>query len=350
MILSSSVLTSTELDFSSIKEYTLKNDKGMIVKITNYGATVTSIMVPDKNGKVKDVSLGYDNAEGYINSISRPYFGAIVGRYGNRLAKGKFTIDKKEYSVSINNGENHLHGGFMGYDKIIWDAKPFDNGVVMNYLSKDGEEGYPGNLNIEVTYTLTNDNELKIDYDATTDKSTPVNLTSHIYFNLAGEGSDTINDHVLMINADSYTPVDSGLIPTGEIAKVKGTPFDFKKPKLIGKDLAVKHQQLKFGLGYDHNWVLNKEKSFSLAASLYHPKSGRFMEVFTKEPAIQFYGGNFLDGTLTGKSGNAYKHRSGLCLETQHYPDSPNHKNFPNTILKPGETYATSTVYRFSIK
>lgn len=341
-------------DFSSIKEYTLMNKNGMVVRITNYGATITSIIVPDKNGEFADIALGYDTVEGYINAVNRPYFGSVVGRYGNRIAKGKFTLDGVEYELATNNNENHLHGGNMGYDKLVWDAKACSccNKVILNYLSRDGEEGYPGNLDIEVVYTLTDDNEIKIDYKATTDKATPVNLTNHTYFNLAGEGSGTINNHILMINASNTTPVDEGLIPTGKLAAVKGTPFDFRKPKKIGKDIEKKDQQLKYGGGYDHNWVLDKEKpgEMSLAATLYEPNSGRFMEVFTKEPAIQFYGGNFLDGRLKGKSGRTYNYRDGMCLETQHSPDSPNNPQWPSTILRPGDTYATSTIYKFSTK
>ncbi|MEX0321314.1 MAG: aldose epimerase family protein [Puniceicoccaceae bacterium] len=340
-------------DFSSIKEYTLMNKNGMIVRITNYGATVTAIIVPDKNGEFADVALGYNTVEGYINAIDRPYFGSIVGRYGNRIAKGKFTLDGEEYELATNNGENHLHGGKMGFDKVVWDAKACGccNKVILSYLARDGEEGYPGNLDIEVVYTLTDDNEIKIEYKATTDKATPVNLTNHTYFNLAGEGSGTINNHVLMINASNTTPVDEGLIPIGELAPVKGTPFDFRKPKKIGKDLDKKDQQLKFGLGYDHNWVLDKKAGeMSLAATLYEPTSGRFMEVFTMEPAIQFYGGNFLDGRLKGKSDRAYNFRDGMCLETQHSPDSPNNPQWPSTILRPGDTYETTTIYKFSTK
>jgi aldose 1-epimerase len=339
-------------DFDSIRSFELKNQNGMEVRLTNYGATVTEINTPDRYGEFADVVLGYDSAEGYINAVDRPYFGAIVGRYGNRIAKGKFTLDGEEYTLAVNNGENHLHGGLMGFDKVVWDARPLSSSSIrFSYTARDLEEGYPGNLSIEVTYTLTDDNELKIEYLATTDKATPVNLTNHSYFNLAGEGSPTILNHELMLNADAFTPVDSGLIPTGEIRPVKGTPFDFRSAKAIGRDIGTENQQLQYGLGYDHNWVLNKGKGgMTLAATLYEPQSGRFMEVFTEEPAIQFYCGNFLDGRLTGKSGRSYAHRSGMCLETQHYPDSPNHPEFPSTILRPGETCETKTVYRFSVK
>lgn len=332
-------------------EYSLKNNSGMEVRITNYGATVTSIKVPDRNGEIADVALGYNRVEDYINAIDRPYFGSTIGRYGNRIARGKFTLDGEEYTLATNNDEHHLHGGNMGFDKVVWQARQTENRLELSYLAKDGEEGYPGNLQVRVTYTLTDADELKIEYFATTDKATPVNLTNHTYFNLAGEGSDTVNDHVLMINADVFTPVDSGLIPTGELRPVEGSPFDFREPKPIGRDLEQDDPQLEYGAGYDHNWVLNKGNGgLNLAATLYDPQSGRFMEVFTEEPAMQFYGGNFLDGRLVGKSGRPYKHRSGLCLETQHSPDSPNQPAFPDTILRPQEEYRTATVYKFSVR
>ena len=339
-------------DFDSIRSFKLKNQNGMEVRLTNYGATVTEIRVPDRNGAFDDVVLGYDSVEGYINAVDRPYFGAIVGRYGNRIAEGKFSLDGREYALAVNNGENHLHGGLMGFDKVVWDAEAMDSSSVrFSYTARDMEEGYPGNLSIQVTYTLAENNELRIAYRATTDKATPVNLTNHSYFNLAGEGSPTILGHELMINADAFTPVDEGLIPTGEVRPVTGTPFDFRQAKAIGRDIGTENQQLEYGLGYDHNWVLNKGKGgMTLAATLYEPQSGRFMEVFTEEPAIQFYCGNFLDGRLTGKSGQPYAHRSGMCLETQHYPDSPNHPDFPSTVLRPGKSYATATAYRFSVK
>jgi len=339
-------------DFDEIKLYTLKNKAGTTVKITNYGATVTSIVTADRNGKMADVALGYNSVERYMNAVDKPYFGSIVGRYGNRIAKGKFSIDGEEYTLATNNGENHLHGGIIGFDKVVWNAQVVGrNAVKFGYLAKDGEEGYPGNLGISVTYTLTDENELKIDYLATTDKKTPVNLTNHTYFNLAGEGSGTINTHELMLNASRFTPVDEGLIPTGELRDVAGTPFDFRKPKAIGKDLKKKDTQLEYGGGYDHNWVLDsKGDGMQLAATLYEPKSGRLLEVITKEPAIQFYGGNFLDGRLKGKSGRPYNHRNGLCLETQHSPDSPNRPEWATTILKPGERYETTTIYKFSAR
>jgi len=342
-------------DFDDIRLYTLSNESGMTVSVTNYGATVTSIVVPDRDGELADVALGYDSVEGFINAIDRPYFGSVVGRYGNRIAKGKFTIDGEEYTLATNNGENHLHGGNMGFDKVVWDAEVSgENSVTFTHHSRDGEEGYPGNLVLSVTYSLTEDNGLKMEYHATTDKATPLNVTNHTYFNLAGEGSGTINNHTLMINASRFTPVDAGLIPTGELRNVKKTPFDFRKAKAIGKDIDVENEQLEFGLGYDHNWVLDRKgDDLELAAVLHDPRSGRTLEVLTTEPAIQFYGGNFLDGRLTGKSGKPYHHRNGLCLETQHSPDSPNKpvsKDWPSVILRPGETYETTTIYRFSAK
>ena len=341
-------------DFGSIKLYTLSNANGMQMKVTNYGAIITSLMVPDRDGKLADVALGHDSLEKYLNAADKPYLGAIVGRYGNRIAKGQFTIDGTTYELATNNGENHLHGGNIGYDKVVWDAKPdpAKNAIVLSYHSHDGEEGYPGNLAISVTYTLTDENELVVDYEATTDKATPVNLTQHTYFNLKGEGEGTILDHELMLNAKQFTPVDSGLIPTGELVDVAGTPFDFTSAKEIGRDVAARHNQLLYGGGYDHNWVIDRggKEGLVLAAQLYAPASGRMMEVHTTEPGIQFYCGNFLNGALTGKAGKPYVYRGGLCLETQHYPDSPNQPNFPSTILKPGEKYETKTVFRFSTK
>ncbi len=336
-----------------INLYTLKNANGMVVKIMNYGAIVQSILVPDREGKFEDVVLGFDQLEGYVKDHS--YFGAIVGRYGNRIARGKFTLDGVEYTLATNNGENHLHGGNKGFDKVVWKAKAVKSadavGVELHYLSKDGEEGYPGNLNVKVTYTLNNKNELKIEYRATTDKPTPVNLTNHSYFNLSGNCKRDILGHRLWINADYFTPVDDGLIPTGEIWSVKGTPMDFTKPTAIGKRINDDYEQLKFGHGYDHNWVLNEvDGSLKLQVSLYDPGSGRLMEIFTEEPGLQFYSGNFLDGSIIGKGGVAYQYRYGLCLEPQHFPDSPNHPDFPNTILRPGETYHTVSVYRFFVK
>jgi aldose 1-epimerase len=340
-------------DFDSIQLYTLSNAKGMKVKITNYGAIIASIVVPDRDGKMTDVALGYDRVEDYINAVDKPYFGAIVGRYGNRIAKGSFTLDGETYTLAINNPPNHLHGGIIGFDKVVWDAKLTRGsgwqGLELKYLAKDKEEGYPGNLNATVTYKLMDENELRVDYHATTDKATPINLTQHTYFNLKGEGEGTILDHELMLNAKKFTPVDEGLIPTGETPEVAGTPFDFTTAKAIGRDIGAENQQLAYGLGYDHNFVLDKaDGEMALAARVHEPTSGRVLEVSTTEPGIQFYCGNFLDGRLSGKSGKPYVHRGGFCLETQHFPDSPNRPNFPSTILKPGDEYKSTTVFKFS--
>jgi len=338
-------------EFSGDGQYTLKNQSGMEVRVASYGARVTSIKVPDRAGEFADVVLGYDAVESYKAAAKKPYLGSIVGRYGNRIAEGRFTIDGKEYQLARNNDPNHLHGGVVGFDKVEWESEPVKNGVRFSYLSKDGEEGYPGNLNVTVTYTLTDDNGLEIDYSAMTDKPTPINLTNHSYFNLAGEGTPSILDHELMIHADAYLPIDSTSIPLGSIDPVKDTPFDFRKPKRIGKDIGQEDEQLAHGLGYDHNFVLNRKgKELSLAATLFDPASGRFMEVLTEEPGLQCYTGNFLDGTLDGKSGRAYEHRSGICLEAQHFPDSPNRPAFPCTILRPGAVYKTRTVFRFTTR
>jgi aldose 1-epimerase len=342
-------------DFDSIRLYKLKNKLGTEIKITNYGATVTSIKVADRNGEFADIALGYDRVEDYINAVDKPYFGSIVGRYGNRIAKGEFTLDGKTYTLALNNGPNHLHGGIIGFDKVVWNAKSVKGkgftGVELTYLAKDMEEGYPGNLDIKVTYKLTEDNELSIDYRAVTDNATHVNLTNHTYFNLAGEGNGTILGHELMVYADKYTPVDDTLIPTGRNISVKGTPFDFTIAKPIGRDINQQNEQLMFGGGYDHNFVLNRKKDgMTLAAAVYEPTSGRFMEVLTEEPGLQFYCGNFLDGRLKGKADQPYVYRGGFCLETQHYPDSPNQPDFPTTILRPDQTYKTKTIYRFSVK
>ncbi|QDU56050.1 aldose epimerase family protein [Aeoliella mucimassa] len=339
-------------DFDSIMLYTLKNSSGTTVTVTNYGAIITSIVVADRDGNMGDIALGYNSADDYMNAVDKPYFGAVVGRYGNRIAKGKFSINDVEYTLAVNNGENSLHGGIIGFDKVVWDATPVgDNALTLTYLAKDGEEGYPGNLVVSVTYTLTEENELKMHYQATTDATTPVNLTNHTYFNLKGEGEGTILGHELMLNAKKFTPVDEGLIPTGELRDVDGTPFDFTTAKAIGRDIEEENEQLTFGGGYDHNWVLDKEGKegeMTLAARVKEPTTGRVLEVYTTEPGVQFYCGNFLDGRLKGKAGKPYVHRSGLCLETQHYPDSPNQPNFPSTLLEPGEKYDTTTVFKFS--
>ena len=330
----------------SVFQYTLTNKNGMVVKILNYGGTVTDIITPDKNGKMGDVVLGYDSLAGYLQT-GNPYFGCLVGRYGNRIANAKFTLDGKEYTLAANNGPNTLHGGLKGFDKVIWIVKLFnDSSLLLSYSSKDGEEGYPGNLSVDVMYSLSDDNGLKIDYAAVTDKATPVNLTNHCYFNLSAGADSTILDHELMLKADKYTPVNATLIPIGKIDDVKGTPMDFTTSKKIGKDLAAVTG------GYDHNWVVNRSgNDLELIASVYHVGSGRHMEVFTTQPGIQFYTGNFLDGTLKNtREGMKYVKHAALCLETQHFPDSPNQSSFPNTILKPGETYHETTVYKFSIK
>jgi len=344
----------TTADGKTADLYTLKNKNGMQVSITNFGATVVSIMAPDKTGKMADVALGYDDLAGY--ELNKNYLGVLVGRYGNRIAHGKFSIDGTEYTLAKNNGDNSLHGGIKGFNKAMWEAKDVSKGgeaaVEMKYVSKDGEEGYPGNLSVTVFYTLTNKNELKIDYSATTDKKTVVNLTNHTYFNLAGQGNGDILKHELMINADTFTPVDSGLIPTGELKKVEGTPFDFRKATAIGARIDADDEQIRLGGGYDHNFVLNRQKAtgLSLAARVSDPASGRTMEVWTTEPGVQFYTGNFLDGSFKGKGGSVYQKRTALCLETQHFPDSPNHPSFPTTLVKPGEKYHTTTVYKFEAK
>lgn len=333
--------------------YTLHNASGMTASITNYGGIIVSLTAPDRNGKFEDVTLGMDSLAGYVKGV--PYFGALVGRYGNRIAKGKFTLDGKSYTLVTNNFGNHLHGGTVGFDKVLWTATPVDGdepALKLTYTSKDGEEGYPGNLSVEVTYTLQKDNALKIDYQATTDKPTVVNLTNHMYFNLTGGAKRDILDHVVMLYADKFIPINNTLIPTGKLQPVAGTPFDFTKPTVVGTRINDSTDtQIKYGGGYDHGWVLNGTgDSLKLAATVYEPTSGRVMEVRTTQPAIQFYTGNFLDGTLTGREGIVYKKRFALCLETEHYPDSPNQPNFPTTTLRPGETYKTTTVYQFSSK
>ena len=340
-------------DGKPVEIYTLTNNKGMEARIMTYGGTVVSLRVPDKTGKLDDVVLGYDSVADYQRSSF--YFGSLIGRYGNRIAKGKFSIDGKEYTLATNNGANHLHGGVKGFDKVVWTAHPsmkIDGPrLELTYLSRDGEEGYPGNLNVKVVYSLSEDNELKIQYTATTDKLTVVNLTHHSYFNLAGAGNTDILAHELMINADRFTPPDRGSIPSGEFRSVKGTPFDFTRPTSIGSRIDQTDEQLKFGSGYDHNFVLNKKnRELSLAATVYYAGNGRVMEVFTTEPGLQFYSGNFLDGSIKGKSGKDYPRRSGLCLEAQHFPDSPNEPMFPTTLLRPGQKYSQMTVYRFSVR
>jgi aldose 1-epimerase len=341
-------------DGSPVDLYVLTNSRGMQAAITNYGGILVSLKVEDRQHKFSDVILGYNDLAGYVGD--KTFQGATIGRYGNRIAKGKFILGGTTYTLERNDGENHLHGGVRGFNKVLWSAKPIpgkdSNTLSLEYVSRDGEGGYPGNLKVQVTYTLTENNELKIHYEATTDKSTVINLTNHSYYNLAGQGEGDILGHVLTIFADRFTPVDKTLIPTGQLSMVKGSPFDFTHPTAIGSRIDRDDDQLKIGRGYDHNFVLNAGLNPEPvpAAMVFEPKSGRVMEIATTEPGIQFYSGNFLDGSVTGKKGKVYKHRYGLCLETQHYPDSPNHPDFPSTVLKPGETYRTTTVYSFSVR
>lgn len=332
--------------------YVLKNKNGVEAAITNYGGIIVWLKTADKMGRLANVALGFDKFDRYLTPP--PYFGAIIGRYGNRIAKGKFTLDGKEYSLATNDGANTLHGGKQGFDKRVWTAvpnsAPGSQSLVLKYTSKDGEEGYPGTLDVTVTYTLSDDDDLSIDYRAKTDKATVLNLTNHTYFNLAGEGQGDILAHKVAINASRFTPVDAGLIPTGELKKVEGTPFDFHNPTAIGERINNDDEQLKLGKGYDHNYVLDRKGAgLEPAASVTEESTGRLLEVWTTEPAVQFYTGNFLDGTLVGASNRAYTKRSGFCLETQHYPDSPNQPAFPTTVLKPGEEYKSTTVWKFRL-
>lgn len=331
--------------------YLLTNGSGMRASITSYGGIVTSLTAPDRDGRFSDVVLGFDDLDGYL--AGHPYFGAIIGRYGNRIANGTFTLDGQTYTLAQNNNGNHLHGGVTGFDKALWSAQPRSTPegpqLRLTHVSEDGEEGYPGRLETTVDYTLTHDDELRIDYRATTDKPTHINLSNHSYFNLAGQGRGDILNHEVLINADHFTPVDDGLIPTGAIRGVEGTPMDFRQPVAIGKRIDDNDEQLRFGSGYDHNWVLNREDpNLSLAARVFEATTGRVMEVQTREPGIQFYTANFLDGTLRGKEGRRYGRHCALCLETQQFPDSPNRPEFPTTVLRPGEVYETTTIYRFS--
>ena len=340
----------TTPDGQAVELITLTNASGMELRVMTRGATITHLRVPDRSGALGDVVLGYDSLAGYLESS--PYFGAVVGRYGNRIARGRFSLGGQAWTLATNNGPNHLHGGVTGFDKVIWTAETFERedarGVTFRYVSRDGEEGYPGTLTATVTYTLTDANEVDIAYEATTDKATPVNLTQHSYFNLAGGGG--ILGHELMLAADRFTPVDSTLIPTGELAPVAGTPFDFTRSHTIGERIVADNEQLRFGGGYDHNFVLNRsDTGLVLAARLRDPSSGRVLEVRTTEPGIQFYSGNFLDGSVTGKGGIVYRLRNGLCLETQHFPDSPNKLAFPSTILEPGRTYRSRTRWTFAV-
>ena len=340
----------TQIDGKDVDLYLLKNAKGMLMTVTNYGGRIAHLFVPDKNGNMVDVVLGFDGIDGFISS-AEPYFGASIGRYGNRIAKGKFSIDGTEYTLATNNGENHLHGGKKGFQYVVWDAKQVsDQKLELSYLSKDMEEGYPGNLQVKVTMSLLDDNAVRFDYSATTDKKTVVNLTNHAFFNLNGEGSGTINDHLLMVKADRYTPIDATLIPTGELAPVKDTPFDFTQPTAIGLRVNEENEQLKNGFGYDHNFVLNRKMGddLSVVARVVGDKTGIAMTIETIEPGLQFYGGNFLNGA-PGKGAKPYQYRSAFCLETQHFPDSPNQPDFPSTILEPGDEYSTYSIYSFSV-
>jgi aldose 1-epimerase len=341
-----------EIDGKKTNLYVLKNKNGMQAAFTNYGGRLVSLLVPDSAGKPVDVVVGFDSVDGFVNS-TEPYFGATIGRYGNRIAKGKFTLDGKQYTLATNNGQNTLHGGKKGFQYVVWDAaQPNPQTLVLTYLSKDGEEGYPGNLNVKVTYSLTDDNELKMDYEATTDKKTLCNLTNHAFFNLNGEGSGPILGHVLQIYADQYTPVDTTLIPLGKHADVKGTPFDFTTPETIGKRIEEPNDQLKAGKGYDHNYVLNGTEGLGMthAATVKGDKSGIKMDIYTQEPGLQFYSGNFMQSKNVFKGGAKDDFRTALALETQHFPDSPNQPSFPSTVLEPGKTYKTSSVYKFSVK
>tara|TARA_R110000744_G_scaffold169820_2_gene287862 strand:- start:11222 stop:12406 length:1185 start_codon:yes stop_codon:yes gene_type:complete len=340
-------------DGTKVETYNLKNANGVEMDVITYGGRITSLKVPNKNGEFENVVLGFDNLEDYLKD--NPFFGALIGRYGNRIAKGKFSLNNKEYTLATNDGPNHLHGGVNGFDRVVWTAQPIEREggmtLKLTYVSRDGEEGYPGNLEVTVLYTLTNDNKVEVTYEATTDKATVVNLTQHSYFNLTGNFNNDILGHEIVINADAYLPVDATLIPTGEIKKVEGTPFDFRRPKAVGKEIGANSEQLDLGKGYDHCWILNGEDdTMRPVASAYDNGSGRMMEVFSDEPGIQFYTGNFLDGTLPMPSGGKYAHRTGFCLETQHFPDTPNQKDFPTVVLYPGEKYTSKTSFLFSFR
>ena len=341
----------TTADGGDASLYTLTNSRGAQAAITDYGGAVVTLKVPDRRGEFRDVVLGFDTLTEYEQH--RRFFGALIGRYANRIADAVFFLNGQEYRLAANNGKNHLHGGIKGFDRVVWSAKTSADSaeLELSYSSEDGEEGYPGNLDAAVRYTLTEENELKIQYSASTDQDTIVNLTNHSYFNLAGAGQDSILGHEMSINADRYTPTDDTSIPTGELASVDGTPFDLREPKTIGSRISEPHQQLEFGRGFDHNFVLNKAgNELTLAATVHDPGTGRVMEVLTTEPGIQFYSGNFLDGSLAGKGGLKYKYRSALCLEAQHFPDSPNRPEFPSTILRPGEKFSQTTIYKFSTR
>lgn len=342
----------TEVDGKQVSIHTLKAGD-VVMQVTNFGARVVSLWTPDKDGHYEDIVLGYNNIDNYINNPGERFLGAVVGPYANRIAGGTYTIGEETYNFPQNNNGQTLHGGLIGLDMVVWNVeKVTDSSIVLSYLRPDGQEGMPGNLNILMTYTLTPENEFRIDYVAETDKATHVNISHHSFFNLKGEGNGTITDNVMVINASHTTPVDSFLIPSGEVAEVTGTPFDFREPHVIGERIDVENEQLANGLGYDHNWVLDRKTPDQLefAASVYEPASGRFMEVYTDQPAMQFYSGNFFDGSSTGKYGKALKYRESIALETQKYPDTPNHENFPSTLLNPGEKYTHVCVYRFSVK
>jgi aldose 1-epimerase len=339
-------------DGRGVDLYTLANAHGVEVRVMTYGAIITVVRTPDRAGHIEDIVLGFDSLAGYLHE--HPYFGALVGRYANRIAHGQFTLDGKTYHLAVNNGPNSLHGGLRGFDKVLWSAEPFHNGtgagVALHYTSPDGEEGYPGTLDVHVTYTLNDHDELVVQYEATTDKPTIVNLTQHSYWNLHGEGQGDILDHLVEIDASSFTPVDSTLIPTGEIASVAGTPFDFRAPTAVGARIDRPNEQLRVAGGYDHNFVLDRSNGgVTHAARVVDAVSGRTLDVSTTQPGMQFYTGNFLDGTIRGKAGHVYVHRGALVLETQHYPDSPNHPNFPSTVLRPGETFRSRTVFAFGL-
>jgi aldose 1-epimerase len=339
-------------DGTSVEVYTLTNGRGMQVRAITYGAIIQAIRVPDRSGRMADVALGYDSLQGYLTTS--PYFGAVVGRYANRIAGGRFTLEDRTYRLATNDGPNHLHGGVKGFDKVVWAARSFQRGdtvgVHFEHTSPDGDEGYPGTLRAQVSYSLTSTDEVVVDYGGTTDRPTPVNLSQHTYFNLGGEGSGDILHHVLTIHANRYTPVDATLIPTGELAAVAGTPFDFRNPEPVGARIAQRDSQLVRGKGYDHNFVLNRSgPGLVHAVHLLDPATGRTLDIYTTEPGLQFYSGNFLDGSITGKNGHRYRHRSAVVLETQHFPDSPNHPNFPSTILRPGQRYRSQTVFKFGV-
>ena len=335
-------------DGTPVELYTLTNAQGVEVRAMTDGGIIVSLRVPDRDGKLDDVVLGYDDAASYARNNS-PYMGAIIGRYGNRIAQGRFRLDGATYKLATNNGPNHLHGGLKGFDKVVWRGEPLKDGVAFTYTSRDGEEGYPGTLTVRVTYTLNDRNELSIAYEATTDKPTVVNLTQHTYFNLAGQAARDVLGHVLRLDANRYTPVDATLIPTGEIASVEGTPLDFRQPTPIGAHITDDDPQIKNGSGFDHNFVLNRaDDGLQHAARVVEPTTGRVLDIATTEPGVQFYSGNFLDGTITGKGGRVYAKRTGFCLETQHYPDSPNQASFPSTTLRPGQSYRSRTVWTFS--